>query len=137
LIALSFTPFVVVHVNVAFTLLSSQPSTKVLGKPLHELMDDPVVVAALQTSCTIFSLRSLHEQTVKVRTPNSEACRSSCRVSVSPIGRDANSTTHYALELESLDTSKNNGDDIVEDSSDIRVDHRSAAAASEHHAVMG
>jgi hypothetical protein len=65
LIALSFKPFVVVHVNGPFTELTGRSSIGLLGKPLHEMLEnDPLVTAALQTSCAQFTLASLDGQSV-------------------------------------------------------------------------
>jgi hypothetical protein len=129
LIALSFKPFVVVHVNGPFTDLTGQSSIGILGKPLHDMfIQDPLVTAALQTSCQQFTLASLNGQAIKmIPSPRSsdslsDASRSTgsggssrssssqrgrqnsaaiCTVRVRPIGQDGESgrITHYLLEV--------------------------------------
>jgi hypothetical protein len=129
LIALSFKPFVVVHVNGPFTDLTGQSSIGTLGKPLHDMfVQDPLVTAALQTSCQQFTLASLDGQAIKMipsprssdslsdasrSTGSGDSPRSSssqrerqnsasiCTVRVRPIGQDGESgrITHYLLEV--------------------------------------
>lgn len=130
MITLATSPFVVVHVNLAFTLLTSQSSTKILGQPLHQLLEDPVIQAALQTSCERFSLRILQDQTIKVRALNRKD-PTPCKVAVSTIGQDASSTTHYALELEDL------GNHSDESSSSSQQEIRMEQASEVSTRVMG
>jgi hypothetical protein len=129
LIALSFKPFVVVHVNGPFSELTGQNSIGVLGKPLHDMFArDPLVTAALQTSCEQFTLGSLDGQAINLLPPKgsrsdgllgggsassgssagsakgrhlSRDPSSLCTVRVSPIGQDGTSghITHYLLEV--------------------------------------
>lgn len=103
---------------------------------MHELLEDPVVSAALKTSCEQFSLSSLDDQTIKVRTLNSKAGRTACNVAVSPIGQDGNSITHYALELEDLEGHKYNGNGSTSQEINIRHNH-TAACSQQSMGVMG
>jgi hypothetical protein len=76
LIALPFKPFVVVHVNGPFTDLIGQSSIGVLGKPLHECFSrDPLVTAALQTSCAQFALANLDGQSINLLPNGSKSDR--------------------------------------------------------------
>jgi len=138
LVVLSFSPFVVVHVNAAFTKLTRRPSVQVLGKPLHKLFEDPVMVAALQTSCRSFSLRTLNDQAITVRTLNSKSDGSGarCKVHVMPIGQDDSQNTHFSLELENLEVNVNrqpSGDEILRERSGAAF----AATKSSSMGVMG
>jgi len=109
LISHAYAPFVVVHVNEPYTRLTSKSSSKILGRPLHELLDDPVVAAALQTSCQEFSLKVLNEQTVTFDNSEGHSKGVQCKIGILPIGNDEEHITHYALNLKYLRTVKGCG----------------------------
>lgn len=161
LIALSFSPFVVVHVNSPFTRLTGQRSIHVLGRPLHgTFLQDPVISAALQTCCPQFTLGSLDGQAIRMGSTSSPSPSSSssdsasasdsssssssssshrrskqCTVRVQPIGQEGPSQniTHYLLELVPV------GEEIVpgEGADDNDVDNNDGQNAGLCVNVMG
>lgn len=79
-------------------------STTALGQPLHELILDDIVAAALQSDCKNFSLNSLHLQSIKMSATKDLP---TCVVRVSPVGSDAASVTHFVIELENANEDTN------------------------------
>ena len=80
------------------------PSTTALGQPLHEIFSDDAVASSLQTCNTSISLSNLHLQSIKM---NAAKDMPKCVVRVSPVGSDADSVTHFVLELETKDLGGN------------------------------
>ena len=100
LVVLGFAPYSVVHVNAAYSRMTGIPSTTALGQPLHEMFSDEAVAASLQSCSTSVSLSNLHLQSIKM---NAAKDMPKCVVRVSPVGSDADSVTHFVLELETKD----------------------------------
>ena len=88
--------------NNAFTKFTGLASDCVLGRPLCELVQDPVVAAALQTSCPKFSLADLNNQKVNVKNANAKNHSVKCKVMTQSVGQENQKVTHFALELEEV-----------------------------------
>jgi hypothetical protein len=102
---MSFAPFSVVHVNAAYINLTGLSSADVVGRPLGELVHDPLVAAALKTTCNSFSLSTLHRQSIRIKSKSCKSTSSKVKVSAVPIGQSDECVTHYMLELETTNTS--------------------------------
>jgi len=131
LIALSFAPFTVVHVNAAYTRMTGLSSIKVLGRPFQELLDDESLIASLRSSSETFSLTNIHEQVLKSKSVSDKPGHLECRVLVSPVGPGLDNITHYMLGLEQISCAQSRSSD---DSSTIREISLTEAASMN---VMG
>lgn len=104
---LSFAPFLVVHVNPAYTDMTGRSPADILGKPFHEVIEDRTVKAATAKAS---SLTSLHEQVTSLQQGRKTADDDTkeCLIQVAVVGPenkdrstkfDRNSVTHYMISL--------------------------------------
>jgi PAS fold len=111
LVTLSFAPFTVVHVNAAYMRMTGLSSVDTLGRPFHELLEDEVLVAALQSQGEIDSLETIHDQVLQAKTA-SDKNGFHCQVTVSPVGPGPQSISHFALELAPVDSRRTGGSSV-------------------------
>lgn len=103
LVTLSFAPFLVVHANPEYSRMTGHTPADVLGKPLHELIQDQACKAA---TAKTHSLASLNDQVTNFFTPAASGAATKCRVRVSVVGTDAAAVkknrslvTHFMVSL--------------------------------------
>lgn len=106
---MSFAPFLVVHVNPAYTRRTGLSPADVLGKPFYEVIEDPSCKA---NTAKASSLTSLHENTVSFAQAKGDADVSNIKfcINVSVVGPEPadcpaywdhkNAITHYMIALE-------------------------------------
>lgn len=104
-ITLGVHPFMVVHVNAAFTKMTGMSSVRVLGKSFGELLEDRKLVSILESardeyanSLNMNSVMIVQEQAILKVKSTTKRTHLSCGVSVSPVG-SWGEVTHLALEL--------------------------------------
>jgi hypothetical protein len=100
LITLSAPPFMVVHLNAAFTRLTGMSSASALGHPFHELLNDDALVSELQSPCDPFALTTIHGKAVTVKSSADRTNAAPYSISVSPVGPKPVTATHYTLQLQ-------------------------------------
>ena len=105
LVTLSFAPFLVVHANPQYSLITGNAPADVLGKPLHEVIQDPACKA---TTAKTHSLASLNNQVTDFVAPVASRGEGTkkCRVHVSVVGTDTAAVkenrslvTHFMVSL--------------------------------------
>lgn len=109
LVTLSFAPFLVVHVNAAYTQLTGIRSADILGKPFCEAIQDPT---CKRTTSQARTLASLNEQVTTFVSPSASNGACTCRIQVSIVGtnetavqpQQQNHTTHFLVSLEQENT---------------------------------
>jgi hypothetical protein len=116
-VVLGFAPYSVVHVNAAYSRITGIPSTTALGQPLHEIFSDDSVATSLQSKSQAFPLTDLHLRVIKM---NAAKDLPECIVRVSAVGSDADSVTHYVLELETKNPDGNHA--IYQQHTDGRIE---------------
>lgn len=98
---LSFVPFLVIHVNAAYTRMTGVAAKDVLGKPFHDVFKDKRCKALAANVSSLFDLR---DQLTSVHSRGQNK-RCYCRLSVSVVGteignEETDSPTHYMIGLE-------------------------------------
>jgi PAS domain-containing protein len=107
-VTLSFAPFLVVHVNPAYTDMTGLSPADILGKPFHEVIEERTVKAATAKAS---SLTSLHEHVTRLQLgkKTTDYDTKECRIQVAVVFPenkdrsakfDRNSVTHYMISLE-------------------------------------
>jgi len=107
IVTLSFAPFLVVHVNPAYTRSTGLSPANILGKPFHEVIEDPSCKA---NTAKASSLTSLHERVTSfVHSGSKGDSESTFSVNVAVVGPepsdhpsshlDHKSFTHYMISL--------------------------------------
>jgi hypothetical protein len=86
-------PFVVVHVNAAFTRTTGMSSITALGRPLHELVKEDSAITGLN------SLMNMHNKVLTVRSDSAKKASLARNVTVVPVGPNAENVTHFTLKL--------------------------------------
>ena len=100
---LSFAPFLVVHANPDYSRMTGLTPADILGKPLHEVIQDK---ACKQATAKTHSLASLNNQVTSFVTPAASGEDTKCRVHVSVVGtdtaavkKDKSLVTHFMVSL--------------------------------------
>lgn len=106
---MSFAPFLVVHVNPAYTRATGLAPADILGKPFHEVIEDPAYKA---NTAKASSLTSLHEKVTSFAGAKTDMENNNkFRVNVAVVGPEPadrprlfsdhkNAFTHYMIALE-------------------------------------
>ena len=105
---MSFAPFLVVHINPAYTRLTGLSPADILGKPFHEVIEDPAYKA---NTAKASSLTSLHEKATSFCQAKGDVdISNNFRINVSVVGPEPadrptygdhkNAFTHYMIALE-------------------------------------
>jgi hypothetical protein len=111
-VTLSFSPYIVVHVNTAYTRLTGYSSAKVLGKPLHDCLG--ANCKDWIKGCTSpHPIAALHDRVSTIRAKEKTKWSTSCRMHATLVGPqiegkkepDTSSVTHYSVSFLPLLTS--------------------------------
>ena len=106
---MSFAPFLVVHVNPAYTRMTGLSPADILGKPFHEVIEDPTCKS---NTAKAYSLTSLHEKVTSFAHAKGGADANNIQfaINVSVVGPEPadrpaswdhkNAVTHYMIALE-------------------------------------
>jgi PAS domain-containing protein len=137
LVTLSFAPFLVVHVNPAYTDMTGISPADILGKPFHEVIEDRTVKAATSKAS---SLTSLHEQVTSLQQgrKTDDDDTKECRIEVAVVGPenkdrtaafDPNSVTHYMISL--VEEDEPEATTVTDDDSSSEAEASASVTASE------
>lgn len=96
-IVIAEAPYTLVHCNAAFLEMTGVSSSKVLGHPLVDALDE-------QTLDFGRDFGNLHNQSLHMRCSSSRVPSGNitCRARLSPIGVQLETVTHYSIELDRL-----------------------------------
>ena len=108
IVTLSFAPFLVVHINPAYTRVTGLSPADILGKPFHEVIEDPTCKANTAKAST---LTGLHEKVTSFARGGSKDADNNNKFSVhvSVVGPEPSERpsyleqknfTHYMISLE-------------------------------------
>jgi hypothetical protein len=86
-------PFVVVHVNAAFTRTTGMSSVTALGRPFHELVKE-------ETACQANSLAIIDGKVLTIKSESGKKDALPCKVTVGRVGPNTHTVTHFTLKLE-------------------------------------
>ena len=107
IIVIAEAPYTLVHCNAAFLEMTGIASSKVLGRPLVDALDE-------QTLDTGKDCWSLHHKDLHLRCSSSKMASGTpsvtCRARLSPIGAQLETVTHIAIELDPPGEIKENWD---------------------------
>lgn len=109
IVVVAESPYTLVHCNAAFLEMTGVASSKVLGHPLVNALDE-------QTLDVGKDFWSVHNQSLHLRCSSSHVANGTphltCRARVSPIGAHLENVTHFSIELDrtSSDTNKDGWD---------------------------
>lgn len=106
IVTLSFAPFLVVHINPAYTRMTGLTPADILGKPFHEVIEDSSIKASTAKAS---SLTSLHEKVTSFLQSkgHTDANNNKFCVNVSVVGPEPadnhvdnhKNITHYMISL--------------------------------------
>lgn len=103
-VTLAFRPFIVVHVNTAYSRLTGYSSAKVLGKPLQECLSASCKKSWMKVRVS-HPVAALHDQLIPIRTKESKHYPCKCQATL--LGSllegkdvvDTSSITHYSVSF--------------------------------------
>lgn len=112
MVTLSFAPFLIIHVNAAYTRMTGIGAKDVLGKPFQDIFKDKRCKAM---AGSVSSLATLHEQLTSVSTMRQDK-RCNCSLQVSFVGSNddneqsgkKSSSTHCMVALHPTDQQDSN-----------------------------
>lgn len=106
MVTLSFSPYIVVHVNTAYTRLTGYSSAKVLGKPLHACLG-AACKEWVKGSISPHPIAALHDRVSTIRAEERSKWNKCYRLQATLVGPqlegkkepDISSVTHYSVSF--------------------------------------
>ncbi|CAB9522982.1 expressed unknown protein [Seminavis robusta] len=119
-VTLSLAPYIVVHVNTAYTRLTGFSSATVLGKPLVDCLS-PSCKDWIKCSVATHPISALHDRVAPIRAKGTNKHDCCCRLQATLVGPqlegkkevDTSSVTHYAVCFKPLPTTNHNDPSAV------------------------
>ena len=101
IVTLSEEPFMVVHVNAAFSRMTGLPSIRIQGKELRDLIEGESLLQALSSAFPTLTTSTIRFKRSKTSTwgANSKKNSQSYKVIISPVGAPDESPTHLVIGL--------------------------------------
>jgi hypothetical protein len=116
LIVLATSPYLVIQVNAAFLRFTGTTSSNMLGQQLRDLLVDETLLSSLKESKTWFSSISIPPTKSIFKRSHAKMSMddsSNHVISITPVGSQRNSITHFAIEIENSDKSVSQESDNV------------------------